>query len=60
MLGNQTPELQQMLIKQLSWVPGQGWDVVTPSDYDDESADVVLYFFGPGLKDLPTRLAELG
>jgi hypothetical protein len=58
-VGNQTPELQQMLIKQLSWVPGQGWDVVIPSD-DVESADFVLYFFGPGLEDLPTRLAELG
>jgi hypothetical protein len=58
-VGNQTPELQQMLIKQLSWVPGQGWDDVIPSD-DVEFADVVLYFFGPGLEDLPTRLAELG
>ncbi len=48
-----------MLIRQLSWLPGQGWDVVVPSD-EMASADFVLYFFGPGLEDLPARLAELG
>ena len=48
-----------MRIKQLSWFPGQGWDVVAPSD-EIASADFVLYFFGPGLEDLSARLAELG
>jgi hypothetical protein len=48
-----------MLIRQLSWFPGQGWDVVVPSD-EMASADFVLYFFGPGLEDLLARLAELG
>ena len=48
-----------MRIRQFSWLPGQGWDVVVPSD-EIASADFVLYFFGPGLEDLPARLAELG
>jgi hypothetical protein len=48
-----------MLIRQLSWLPEQGWEVASSSD-ELTSADFVLYFFGPGLKDVPERLAELG
>ena len=48
-----------MLINQLTWTPGQGWDTVASSD-ETVPADVVLYFFGPGVQELPVRLEELG
>jgi hypothetical protein len=48
-----------MLINQLTWTPGHGWDTLASSD-EMVSADFVLYFFGPGVQELPVRLAELG
>jgi hypothetical protein len=48
-----------MRIRQVTWLPRQGWEVSSTSD-DLNGAAFVLYFFGPGLEDLPSRHAELG